>query len=86
VPTSDWSLALTEDCLASDHSFRAANLKGDCTRECPAILVDLSLSGQRLVGTLDGLTRERGYPDLLVVDNGPARRGQDLDQGARARG
>ena len=38
-----WSLDFTEDCLANGRQFRTANLKDDCTRECPAIEVDFSL-------------------------------------------
>ena len=34
-----WSLDFTEDCLANGRKFRTANLKDDCTRECPAILL-----------------------------------------------
>src|SRR5918997_1867736 len=44
-----WSLDFTEDGLANGRKFRTANLKDDCTRECPAILVDFSLPGQRVV-------------------------------------
>jgi putative transposase len=29
---------------------------------------------------LEDVTRERGYPDMLVVDNGPELRGRDLDR------
>ena len=77
-----WSLDFTEDGLASGRTFRTANLKDDCTRECPAILVDFSLPGQRVVGMLEDVARERGYPDVLVVDNGPELRGRDLDRWA----
>jgi putative transposase len=81
-----WSLDFTEDCLANGRRFRTANLKDDCTRECPAILVDFSLPGQRVVGLLEDVARERGYPDVLVVDNGPELRGRDLDRWAHERG
>jgi putative transposase len=67
-----WSLDFTEDCLANGRKFRTANLKDDCTRECPAILVDVSLPGQRVVGMLEDVARERGYPDVLVVDTSAA--------------
>jgi putative transposase len=77
-----WSLDFTEDGLANGRRFRTANLKDDCTRECPAILVDFSLPGQRVAGMLDDVARERGYPDMLVVDNGPELRGRDLDRWA----
>jgi hypothetical protein len=67
-----WSLDFTEDRLADGRRFRTANLKDDRTRECPAILVDFSLPGRAVVGMLEDVARERGYPDMLVVDNGPS--------------
>jgi putative transposase len=81
-----WSLDFTEDCLASGRKFRTANLKDDCTRECPAIAVDFSLPGARVVAMLDGVARDRGYPDMLVVDNGPELRGRELDRWAYEHG
>jgi putative transposase len=81
-----WSLDFTEDGLANGRRFRTANLKDDCTRECPAILVDFSLPGQRVVTMLEDVARERGHPDMLVVDNGPELRGRDLDRWAYENG
>jgi putative transposase len=81
-----WSLDFTEDCLAVGRQFRTANLKDDCTRECPAILVDFSLPGSRVVGMLEDVAGERGYPDMLVVDNGPEFRGRELDRWAYQNG
>jgi putative transposase len=81
-----WSLDFTEDCLGNGRKFRTANLKDDCTRECPAILVDFSLPGQRVVAMLEDVARERGHPDMLVVDNGPELRGRDLDRWAYENG
>jgi len=74
-----WSLDFTEDGLASGVKFRTCNLKDDCTRECPAIDVALSIPGTRVVEMLERVARERGYPDRLVVDNGPELRGRALD-------
>jgi putative transposase len=85
-PTQRWSLDFTEDCLASGRRFRTANLKGDGTRECPAILVDVSLPGARVVAMLDAVARDRGYPDMLVADNGPELRGRELDRWAYEHG
>ena len=79
-----------EDTLASGRKFRTADLEDDCTRECPAILVDFSLPGRRVTLMLDDVARERGYPDILVVDNRPSadgrsdrrsRRGQEAAKG-----
>jgi putative transposase len=77
-----WSLDFTEDRLGNGRRFRTANLKDDRTRECPAILVDFSLPRQRVAGMLDDVARERGCPDMLVVDNGPELRGRNLDRWA----
>jgi len=81
-----WSLDFIEDCLANGRRFRTANLKDDCTRECPAIVVDVSLPGQRVVTMLEDVAKVRGYPDMLVVDNGPELRGRDLERWAYENG
>jgi len=73
------SLDFTHDSLANGRVFRTANLKDDCTRECPAIEVDLSLPAERVVAMLDRVARERGYPDMLVVDNGPELRSRAME-------
>ena len=79
-----------KDTLASGRKFRTANLKDDCTRECPAILVDFSLPGRRVTLMLDHVGRERGNPEIRVVDNRPSgdgrsdlrrRRGQQALEG-----
>lgn len=74
-----WSLDFCEDGLANGVKFRTCNLKDDCTRECPAIDVALSIPGTGVVKMLERVARERGYPDRLVVDNGPELRGRALE-------
>ena len=60
------SLDFTEDCLPRQRAeVRRANLKDDCTRECPIIKGDLSLPGSRVVGMLEDVAGKRGYPDML---------------------
>jgi putative transposase len=81
-----WSMDFTEDMLANGRKFRTANLKDDCTRECPAIRVEFSLPGNRVVEMLENAARERGYPDMIVVDNGPEFRGRDLENWAHDHG
>ncbi len=48
------------DALANGRKFRTANLKDDCTRECPAIDVALSIPGSPVVEMLERVARERG--------------------------
>ena len=41
------------------------------TRECPAIEVDTSIGGQKVIQVLDRIASDRGFPESIVVDNGP---------------
>lgn len=85
VPTQAnerWSMDFVRDTLGDGGVFRALTLVDDCTRECPAIEVDFSLSAERVVRVLEGLAYTRG----LVCDNGPEFAGQVLDEWAHRRG
>ena len=42
----------------------------DFSRECLALVVDISLSGVRVARELDRIAGHRGYPCLIVSDNG----------------
>jgi putative transposase len=69
---------------ADGRKFRALSVVDDCSRECPAIAVDRSLPGDRVVRELEQIAQTRGYPDVIVCDNGPELRGTALDQWAYA--
>ena len=56
------------------------------TRESPALEVDRSLSGQRVVAVLDRLASTHGLPKTLFVDNGPEFTSKALDEWAHRRG
>ncbi len=77
-----WSMDFVSDALGDGRKFRALTLVDDCTRESPAIEVNVSLPGERIVRVLDGVAAERGYPHAIVCDNGPEFRGEALDQWA----
>lgn len=85
-PNQRWSMDFTSDTLANGRPFRTLNIVDDCTRECPAIEVDHSLPGRRVVRVLDGLAETRGLPETIVVDNGPEFAGRVLDRWAYQRG
>ena len=65
-----WSLDFVHDTLSSGRRIRTLNIVDDFSRECLAIEVDTSLSGQRVVRTLDAIASVRGYPETIVLDNG----------------
>ena len=52
----------------------------------PAIEVDTSLGGVRVVGVLERLAETRGLPEVITVDNGPEFAGKALDEWAYRRG
>jgi len=66
-----WSMDFVSDAVAGKRSFRAFTLVDDYTRECLAIEVDTSLSGERVGRVLDRVAAERGGPQALLSDNGP---------------
>jgi putative transposase len=85
-PNQRWSMDFTRDTLANGRPFRTLNIVDDCTRECPAIEVDHSLPGLRVVRVLEGLAAPRGLPETIVMDNGPEFAGRVLDRWAYQRG
>jgi putative transposase len=70
-PNQRRSLDFVRDTLADGRVFRALTLVDDCTRQCPAIEVGVSLGGAQVVALLERLALTRGCPAVLVSDNGP---------------
>jgi len=69
-PNERWAMDFMRDTLASGAAFRSLTVVDTCTRESPAIEVDTSLPGERVVTVLDAIATERGYPKATAV---PAR-------------
>ncbi len=69
-PNRRWSLDFVSDALSDGRRFRVLCVVDDCTRENPAPVADMSLSGQRVARELDAIATERGYPEAVVSDNG----------------
>lgn len=76
-PNERWSMDFVRDTLGDGRAFRALTIVDDCTRESPAIEVDFSLPGARVVAVLDRLARTRGLPQRSYVTtdrSSPAQR------------
>lgn len=65
-----WSLDFVSDALVDGRRFRILCVIDDFSRECLATVVDNSLSGERVVRELDAIAERRGYPCMVVSDNG----------------
>ena len=69
-PNQRWSLDFVSDSLTCGRRFRILNVIDDFSRECLAAVVDTSLSGIRVARELDQIAEMRGYPCMVVSDNG----------------
>ena len=65
-----WSLDFVSDSLVDGRRFRILCVIDDFSRECLATVVDTSLSGIRVARELDIIAERRGYPCMIVSDNG----------------
>jgi len=81
-----WSMDFMADTLGDGRGFRTLNIVDDFSHECPAIEVDRSLPGARVVRVLDRLADTIGLPKAIVCDNGPEFAGRTLDAWAYRRG
>ena len=67
-PNQRWSLDFVSDTLVDGRRFRILCVIDDYSRECLAVVVDNSLSGQRVARELDAIAEHRGYPCMVVSD------------------
>ena len=68
------------DTLFDGSALRALTIVDDHSRESPGIVVDRAISGHRVARELDAVGRERGLPEVIVVDNGPEFTSRALDE------
>jgi putative transposase len=85
-PNECWSMDFVSDSIVTGRRFRALTIIDNYTRECPAIEVDTSLGGARVVNVLERLSEIRGLPEVITIDNGPEFAGKALDEWAYRKG
>ena len=85
-PKQRWSMDLVQDSTVGGRRIRALTIVDQFTRECPAIEVDTSIIGQRVVRVLERLSGTHGLPQALVLDNGPELTIKALAAWAQRRG
>ena len=81
-----WSMDFVTDSTSTGRRFRALTIIDDYSRECPAIEVDTSMGGRRVVNVLERLADSRGLPKSITIDNGPEFAGRVLDEWAYRKG
>lgn len=85
-PNQKWSMDFITDSIVTGRRFRALAIVDDYSRECPAIEVDTSIGGRRVVGVLERLSETRGLPETITMDNGPEFAGRALDEWSYRKG
>jgi len=86
APNEEWSMDFMSDSLVGGQRFRVLTLVDNMRRESPAIEVDWSLTGERVVTVLERVSRRWGLPQVLQVDNGPECTSRALDAWAHRHG
>jgi putative transposase len=72
-PNQRWSLDFVSDSLAWGRRFRVLCIIDDFSRECPASVVDTSISGHRVARELDRIAELRAGPRCRERVGLPAR-------------
>jgi putative transposase len=83
-PGQRWSMDFVSDNTSEGLRFRVLTLVDDFSRRSPGLLVERSIGGGRVVRFLEDLARVNGYPETIVIDNGPEFVSNALDQWAHA--
>jgi putative transposase len=86
APNERWSMDFMSDNLYDGRRFRILTLVDNVSRESPAIEVDRSLTGQRVVAVLERLKATQRLPKRIAVDNGPEFISKALDAWAHRNG
>jgi putative transposase len=86
-PTQCWSMDFMSDRLADGRPFRILTMVDQYTRECVALAADRSMSGAKVVETLNRARQEYGgNPESITCDNGSEFAGRVLEAWAMEHG
>lgn len=85
-PNERWSMDFVSDCLVGGRKFRALAVVDQFTRECPLIVADASLTGQKVAIHLEKLRQNGRMAKLITVDNGSEFISKALDKWAYRHG
>jgi putative transposase len=73
APNQQWSLDFASNQLTDGRRFHTLTVVDNCTRECLALVAEISLSGVRVVRELAAIIERRGKPMMNISDNVLAR-------------
>ena len=70
IPNERWSIDFVHDRLSTGRAFRVLTVVDDFSRECIALEVDFSFSGERVARMFDRVALSRSLPPTIKSDNG----------------
>ena len=79
-PNERWSMDFMSDCIAGYRRFRVLTVIDEFTRESLAIEADASISGLAVTRVLERVSLIRGFPEMILCDNGPEFASKTMDQ------
>jgi putative transposase len=85
-PNERWSMDFVHDGMIGAKTLKALTIVDDYSKESPAIEIDTSIPGWKVVEVLERLAETHALPREIVTDNGPEFRSLALDQWAHERG
>jgi putative transposase len=86
APLECWSMDFVADRLSDGRQIRMLTLVDNFSRVSPAIEVDFSLTGKRVVEVLERLKKTCGLPKVIRVDNGSEFISKAMDEWAYRNG
>lgn len=81
-PNQHLSMDFVHDRLINGRKIRALTIVDNFSRESPALEVDTSIGGRRVVRVLERLVERNGAPDAITIDNGTEFDGKAMDEWA----
>lgn len=85
-PGERWAMDFIHDSLRGGRQLRVLSVIDEGSRECPALQVGTSLSGQSVAVVLQRLWETGARPRTIITDNGPEFRSRALTLWARSHG
>ena len=86
APNERWSMDFMSDALHDGRRFRVFTIVDNFSRISPALEVDLSLTGKRVVEVLERLKWTQGLPQIIHCDNGSQFISKAVDDWAHRNG